>query len=170
MPRGWSIRLSQPVSNSPELWAHFNILYNNRTCQTELQTYLATSLSSTTVLFCPPPSSKCILLPKVKLPLMAEKSGTHLCRTVNERKNHSQHLCLLVSPLKKKNGLWSTVLAERQMCSGETANCPLSTPPGFSGGCEMETETETAYLKAISQPAHPLTHKDVSNARVRRTG
>lgn len=56
------------------------------------------------------------------------------------------------------------------MRSGEMANCPLSTPPGFSGGCEMETETETAYLKAASQPAHSLTHKDVSNAQVRRIG
>jgi hypothetical protein len=65
-----------------------------------MQTYFAASLNSSIVLVCPLPSSNFILLPGVQVPLRAERSGIHLCRTVKENKKHRKLVCLLVSSFK----------------------------------------------------------------------
>lgn len=87
-----SFNTTQVISCNSKWYSH--VLYNHKMHRnnTEMWTYAAASLSSTIFLILPVPSSTCILLPTVKTPLMVEKSGMHLCRTVEEKENHSKHL------------------------------------------------------------------------------
>lgn len=87
-----SFNTTQVISCNSKWYPH--VLHNNKMHRNnrEMWTYIAASLSSTIFLILPVPSSTCILLPTVKTPLMVEKSGMHLCRTVEEKENHSKYL------------------------------------------------------------------------------